>query len=68
MVERGEFCSHRIAIRDEFVALSLLSLFACVLTREGELRNDLSECRKRFIDVCTFFETLTGRPCRVSSL
>ena len=62
------FRSHRVAVRDELVTLSLLSLLSRVLTREGELRYNLPERREGFVDVCTFFETLTSRPCRVSSL
>ena len=42
-VEWRVFRSYRVAVRDEFVTLSLLSLFAGILTREGELRDDLAE-------------------------
>lgn len=58
--------SHRITIRNEFVAL-FLALLGAILTRKCKLRDDLAEGGEGLVDVRSFLETLSGGTSRVGS-
>lgn len=60
--------THRVAVRHKFFSLSFLSLLPPILTRKRKRRNDFAKSSERFIDIGSFFQTLSSGACRISPL